>query len=159
MEGERGRAGRGIQPPSTLSPTPHTDNHNGSIKNARFRLVQLDHHGPSDRWTDWQTDRRTVKACYRVACPQLKRASKILYHVTYTFHREIPPSACAMMPWRCFIIIFIIIFRIQRRKAHNHIAWKKPWISRCSRVLGPNPRWEKRSSVRYNQSQRTKKSV
>ena len=50
-------------------PHPHSNlssnlKHTQSIKNARFPTIPLDDHGP--------TDRRTDKASYRVACPQLK---------------------------------------------------------------------------------------
>ena len=33
----------------------HTDLHNCSIKNARFRIYQLDYHGPTDGPTDGQS--------------------------------------------------------------------------------------------------------
>ena len=58
--------GRGIQPPSTPQPTSNTKTYTKSIENARFLL---DHH---DGATDQPTDRRTDKASYRIACPQLK---------------------------------------------------------------------------------------
>ena len=61
-----GREGRGIQPSSTLQPTSNSQTNKKSIENAHY---QLDHHdGPTDR----PTNRRTDKASYRVACPQLK---------------------------------------------------------------------------------------
>ena len=50
--------------------------------NARFHTFQLDHHdGPTNGPTDGRTYRRTDKASYRVACPQLK--SKILFSLLY----------------------------------------------------------------------------
>ena len=65
-----GRVGRGIQPPSTPSPTlqayihshtlTHIDNFNGSLKNALFCMVQLNHHGWTNRPTDWRTDAQSL---------------------------------------------------------------------------------------------------
>ena len=66
LEYQRGRVGRGFQPPSSPQPNPnlHTNKH----LLASFRL---DHHGP----TDWRMDRRdgtTDKATFRVASPRLR---------------------------------------------------------------------------------------
>ena len=87
-----GRVGRGIQPPSTPSPTPlfltNTDSHNGSLENARFRNFQLDHHdGPTDGPTDRRTKPRILVASY----PQLKMFARNssqtgTQNVVRTFH-------------------------------------------------------------------------
>ena len=70
----RGGKGR-VTPIYTLAHHTHTqtkNSHNFSIKTARFRTIQFDHH----RWTDQQTDGQTDKASYGVACPQLKRFTR-----------------------------------------------------------------------------------
>ena len=41
---------------------------------AEMRVFKLDHH---DRRTDQRTDQRTYKASYRVACPRLKRCTRV----------------------------------------------------------------------------------
>ena len=65
-----GKVGRGIQPPSTPSPTQHivknTDNLSGSIKDACFRTFQFDHHERTNGPTKPHKEQRVRH------CPQLK---------------------------------------------------------------------------------------
>ena len=69
-----GRVGRGSQPPFTPNappnPLPNSDPYTKSFLNACFPTFRL---VVTDGLMDGPTDKRTDKASYRVACPQLKR--------------------------------------------------------------------------------------
>ena len=79
------KGGQGFTTPiHTLAhPThTHTDNHKRSMKIARFRTFQLDHHVWTDRRMNGPMYRRTDKASYIFACPQLKKVSFKNWHFT-----------------------------------------------------------------------------
>ena len=57
--------------------------------NARFPTFQFERDGQTSKWTDGPMDRRTDKASYRVACPQLKRIKNVILTIDLSVGRSI----------------------------------------------------------------------